>query len=92
MKRARPDLEVSNALRLSLTFEALSKSSQDSQDVRFMIAAYSPQQILEVGLLNYHSEKNPSVHEPVGVVVRSLRSDLFVNCREYGHFSRTSGE
>jgi hypothetical protein len=72
--------------------EDLSKSSLDSQDVRFMIATRSPQQIFEVGLLSYQSEKNPCEHGRVGVVVRFLRSDLFVNTREYRHVSRISRE
>jgi hypothetical protein len=55
-----------------------------------MIGTHSPQQILETGLLSYHPEKDPSSHQPAGVVVRSLWSDLFVNYREYGHVSRIS--
>jgi hypothetical protein len=57
-----------------------------------MIATYSPRQILEVGLLSYHSEKNPCEPGRVPTLVRSLRSDLFVNYREYGHVSRISRE
>jgi hypothetical protein len=53
-----------------------------------MIATRSPHQILEVGLLSYHSEKNPREHGQMGIKRHSLQSDFFGKRRKYGHVLR----
>jgi hypothetical protein len=57
-----------------------------------MIATYSPRQILEVGLLSYHSEKTPRENGRVRIVVLFSPVRLVRELSRIRHVSRISRE